>query len=271
MSDCCDPNPKARSKALWRTLWIVAGVVALVLASTCLKAQEPLPIQQTAQEPALYLEGGLGHKQGDFGTSTLSKLDLAYGTVGYASPTFDVNVTAPFLRLNAQGGGQDVSNSGLGDILLRGVHRFVPETAAGFAFDGGLALKLPTANSDKGLGTGRTDFGGFLSTHQRWDRVQATLLGGWIQSTSMNDANPYLRNGIYTAGVGLSYYADDAKFSVGYEARGAQYQGTAAPRELSLGLFMMLNPKLALRGSFIAGLNDGSPRTSLGLGLVYWP
>ena len=262
MSDCCDPNPKSRSRALWRTLWIVGGVIALVLASTCLKAQEP----------ALYLEGGIGHKQGDFGTSTLNKLDLAYGTVGYASSTFDLNVTVPFLRLDAQGGGQDVSNAGLGDILIRGIHRFVPETASGSAFDGGVALKLPTANSDKGLGTGRTDFGGFMSFHQRWDRIQATLLGGWIQSASMNDAaSQYTSNGIYTAGVGLSYYADSAKFSVAYEARGALYQGTAAPREISLGLFKMLNPKLALRAAFITGLNDGSPKTSVGLGLVYWP
>lgn len=262
MSDCCEPNPKARSRVLWRALWIVSGVIALVLASTRLKAQEA----------TLYLEGGFGHKQGDFGTSTLSKLDLAYGTLGYASPTFDLNVTVPVLRLEAQGAGQDVSNIGLGDILIRGVHRFVRETPSGFAFDGGLALKLPTANSDKGLGTGRADIGGFVSLHQRWDRIQATLLGGWIQSASASDtASQYTRTGVYTTGLGLSYYADSAKYSIAYEARGALYQGIPAPRELSLGIFKMLNPNLALRGSFIAGLNDGSPRTSVGLGLVYWP
>lgn len=262
MRDCCEPNPKAQSRVLWRTLWIVSGVIALGVASTRLKAQEP----------ALYLEGGFGHKQGDFGTPTLSKLDLAYGTLGYASPTFDVNVTVPILRLEAQGGGQDVSNMGLGDILIRGVHRFVRETPSGFAFDGGLAVKLPTANSDKGLGTGRADIGGFMSMHQRWDRIQATLLGGWIQSASASDtASQYARTGIYTAGIGLSYYADRAKYSIAYEARGALYQGTPAPREISLGMLKMLNPKLALRGSFIAGLNDGTPKTSFGLGLVYWP
>ena len=262
MNDCCEPSAKERKRALRRTIWIVGGVIALVLASTCLKAQEP----------ALYLEGGLGHKQGDFGTSTQSRLNLAYGTVGYASSTFDLNVTVPVLNLTAQGGGVDGSSSGLGDVLLRGVHRFVPETASGFSLDGGLALKLPTANSDKGLGTGKVDAGGFLAIHRRWDRLQANLIGGWIQSGSASGITiPATRAGIYTTGIGFSYYADTAKFSMAYEARGALYQGTQAPREVSLDVFKMLSPKLAMKTSFIAGLTDGSPKTSLGLGVVYWP
>jgi hypothetical protein len=237
-------------------------VLALVLATACLKAEDP----------ALYIEGGIGHMQGDFGTATLSKLNLAYGTIGYASSTYDLNVTVPVLSLDTQGGGVDSSASGLGDILIRGVHRFVPETPSGYSLDGGLALKLPTANSDKGLGTGRLDVGGFLAAHQRWDRIQATLLGGWIQSASSNDTTvPATRNGIYTAGVGLSYFADSAKYSVAYEARGALYQGTQAPREVSLDVFKMLTAKLAMKASFIAGLTDGSPKSSLGLGFVYWP
>lgn len=262
MSDCCEPSAKARSRALWRTIWIVTGVIALVLASTCLKAGEP----------ALYLEGGLGRKQGDFGTATLSRMSLAYGSVGYASSSFDLNLTIPVLRLEGKGGGVDYSAAGLGDILLRGVHRFVPETSTGYSLDGGLALKLPTANSDKGLGTGRTDAGGFLAAHRRRGRVQATLLGGWIQSApAKGGTNPNTRSGIYTAGIGVSFYADTAKFSMAYEARGALYPGTTAPREISLDVFKLLNPKLAMKASLIAGLSDGSPKASIGLGLVYWP
>lgn len=223
MNDCCTPNPKSKRRALWRTLWIVLGVITLVLASTCLKADES----------ALYLEGGLGRKRGDFGTPIVSQLSAAYGTVGYASSNFDLNVTLPVLRLEVQGGGQSDSGTGVGDVLFRGVRRLVPETESGFAFDGGLALKLPTANSDKGLGTGKTDVGGFFAAHQRWDRLQVTLLGGWIQSASMNDtASQNTRNGIYTAGAGLSYYVERTKYSIAFEARGSQYSGVAAPREV---------------------------------------
>ena len=258
MNDCCSPKPHSRGRALW----IVMGVVALVLASTCLKASEP----------ALYLEGGLGRKRGDFGTPIVSQLSAAYGTVGYASSTFDLNVTLPVLRLEVQGGGQSDSATGVGDVLFRGIRRFVPETDSGFAFDGGLALKLPTANSDKGLGTGKTDVGGFLAAHQRWDRLQIMLLGGWIQSASMNNATTQTtRSGIYTVGAGLSYYLERTKCSIAYEARGSQYSGVAGPREVSLDVFHLMGQRLALKGSFIAGLSDGSPKTAFGLGLVYWP
>lgn len=258
MSDCCGrisaSNNRIRSIHRWG--------VALLLVSTFLKADEP----------ALYLEGGLGQKQGDFGTATTSQLSAAYGTVGYASPTYDLNVTLPVLRLDVQGSGQSYSATGMGDVLIRGIRRLVPETESGFAFDGGLVLKLPTANTDKGLGTGRTDVGGIFAAYQRWDHLQITLLGGWIQSGSTSDPTSQpSKNGFYTMGVGLSYYVDRTKWSLAFESRGSQYSGLAGARELSLGMFHLLSKSLALRGSVSAGLSDGSPKTGFGLGVVYWP
>lgn len=231
-----------------------------------------LPTLARADEPALYLEGGLGAKQGDFGSPTLSRLGLAYGTLGYASSRFDLSLSVPYLRLQTSGGGQDATASGLGDVLVRGVRRLVPETESGFSLDGALAVKFPTADQTKGLGTGQMDVGGFLGLHQRWDRVQATLIGGWIQGQPGDAlASAATANGIYTAGAGLTYLTERGRYSVAYEARGAQYAGVPAPREASLGLFRMLTERLALKGSFILGLNDGSPRTSFGVGVVYWP
>ena len=225
-----------------------------------------------AGEPALYLEGGLGAKQGDFGSPTLSRLGLAYGTVGYASSRFDLSLTVPYLHLQTSGGGQDASASGVGDVLVRGVRRLVPETDSGFSLDGALAVKLPTADEQKGLGTGQTDIGGFLGLHQRWGQLQATLVGGWIQSQAGTAlASVATANGIYTAGAGLSFLTEQGRYSASFEARGAQYAGVPAPREISLDAFRMLNPSFALKGSFTLGLNDGSPRTSVGLGVVYWP
>ncbi len=231
-----------------------------------------LPSLAHADEPALYLEGGLGAKQGDFGSPTLSRLGLAYGTLGYASSRFDLSLSVPYLHLQTSGGGQDATASGLGDVLVRGIRRLVPETESGFSLDGALAVKFPTADQAKGLGTGQLDVGGFLGLHQRWNRVQATLIGGWIQGQP-GDAlsSTATANGIYTAGIGLTYLAERGRYSVAYEARGAQYTGVPAPREASLGLFRMLTERLAIKGSFILGLNDGSPRTSFGLGVIYWP
>lgn len=236
--------------------------IALVLASTSLKADDP----------ALYLEGGVGQRRGDFGTPVTSQLSAAYGTMGYASSTYDLSVTLPILRLDVSGNGQSTSATGMGDVLIRGIRRFVPETNSGFAFDGGLALKLPTANTDKGLGTGKADVGGFIAAHQRWNRLQITLLGGWVQSGSMGGtASQSTRSGFYAVGTGLSYYLDRTKWSLAFEARGSQYAGLAGAREVSLGMFHLMSKRLGLRGSVSAGLSDGSPKTGFGLGVVYWP
>jgi hypothetical protein len=235
-------------------------LAGLALASTCL----------WAGEPAFYLEGGLGRKQGNFGTAIDSQLGVVYGAVGYASSTYDLNVSVPFLRLDEQGGGQSASAMGVGDVLIRGVRRLVPETEGGFALDVELALKLPTSDSNQGLGTGTTDIGGFLAIHQRWGRLEATLLGGWIR-VGTSSANPALQTGIYSLGAGFSCYLDGTKWSLTFGARGGLYAGAVAPRDLTLDAFHLVSQRVAVKALYSAGLSDGAPRASFGLGLVYWP
>ncbi len=211
-------------------------------------------------------------KQGDFGTPVTSRLGLAYGSLGYASDRFDLSLSVPYLSLRTSGGGQDDIETGLGDLLLRGVRRLVPETEGGFSLDGVVAVKLPTADSAKGLGTGQTDIGGFMGLHQRWDRLQATLMGGWVKGSTAGSLEPVTTaNGAYSAGAGLAYLGNRGRYSVGFQVRGAQYAGHPAPREATLDVFRIIAPRLAMRGSLVLGLNDGSPRTSLGIGVVYWP
>ena len=105
----------------------------------------------------------------------------------------------------------------------------------------------------------------------RWE-----LLSEGREIAIEGSGNTIVNNALYArelalAGIGLTYLAERGRYSVAYEARGAQYAGVPAPREASLGIFHMLTDRLALKGSFILGLNDGSPRTSVGLGVVYWP
>lgn len=221
-----------------------------------------------AAVPDLYLEAGAGRRQGDFGTATTSTLDLAYAAVGLVSSRYDVNLTLPWLDLRDRGGGQDHSASGVGDLLLRGVRRLRPEGPGGTSVDGGLSLKLPTADRTRGLGTGRLDLGGFAALNQRWDRLQASLMAGWIQSPSAPEDT---RTGVPVAGLGLSWYAARGKYSVSWQVRGAVETGTPAARELSLDAYQTLGLRTALKATFSAGLGDGAPSRSYGLGLVYYP
>jgi hypothetical protein len=242
----------------WRLRLTLAALAAAALA--CPGAPAP--------RPRFYLEGGVGHQQGDFGSATSSRLDLAYAGAGWFSAAYDVNVSVPVLRLRNQGGGEDDASTGLGDVLVRGVRRVLPVTASGRSLDASAALKLPTASSAKGLGTGHLDLGGFLALNQRWGRYQGTLVAGWIEGAA---TEPESRGGIYTMGAGLARATGRGKYTLTWLARGAQVPGTPAPRELVLDVYQVLERRLALKGTCSAGLNDGAPRFGLGFGLVYYP
>jgi hypothetical protein len=221
-----------------------------------------------APAQALYLEAGAGRRQGDFGTPTTSTLELAYAAAGLVSSRYDLNLTVPVLSLRNRDGGRDETATGLGDVLLRGMWRLWRESREGASLDGGLSLKLPTASSERGLGTGRPDLGAFAALNQRWDRLQASLLAGWIQSPSAPEAT---RTGIPVAGLGLSWYAARGKYSVAYQARGAAEADTPAPRELAVDIYQALGLRTALKATYVAGLSDGTAKSSFGLGLVFYP
>jgi hypothetical protein len=234
------------------------ALIAAILAFPC-RASSP---------PRLYLEAGAGHQQGDFGSATASRLDYAYAAAGWLGPAYDVNVSVPVLHLRNQGGGQDSSATGLGDVLVRGVRRVLPADAAGRSLDASLALKLPTAPSTDGLGTGHLDLGGFLALNQRWGPWQGSVLGGWIAGAL---TEPDSRGGAYAAGLSLARYGAGGKVALSWLARAAQVPGTPAPRELQLDVYQPLERRLAFKGTCAAGLNNGAPRFSLGLGLAYYP
>jgi len=237
---------------------------------------------------ALYLESGLGRRSGDFGSPTTSTLSFAYGTVGYASSRYDVSATLPMLQLKTTGNGTSEQSSGSGDVLLRGIRRFVGNGISGFYLDGGLALKLPTANDSKGLGTGKMDIGVFLTPHYRWDRLQVSGLAGWIKTggfggmgsgmgsgmgggSTVTQSDDGMNGGAYVVGSALSLFHYRTKYSLSFEARGPQFQGSPGAREITADVFHLFNPKWAMKASAFVGLSNGGPKNGLGLAIVYWP
>ena len=256
MADGCERPIQTRSRVQWSLLLLLA----LVLPGRALQSQEVVP----------YLETGVGRKQGDYGTPIQSTLWLGYATYGASSARWDANLTVPFLRLNREGGGLSSQEQGIGDVVARGVYRFIPETEDGWSLDGGGAVKLPTASDTKGLGTGRTDVGGFLALHQQLGIFQWTLLGGWIQgsSTTPTGTTDNLKSGAYVVGLSGAWYLDGNRWGVSFEARGATFQGLPGARELSLDMFHPFSSKWGIKAGLAAGLSDGGLKQSVGVALV---
>ena len=223
------------------------------------------PIAASADTGRSYLDLGGGYKTGDFGTPTTSSLYYATPTIGYVAPRYDVSVTIPYLSLSNKTGGTTTSESGIGDVILRGSRVFVPAGDKGFSFDGSLAAKLPTADKTTGLGTGEADYGVFLSAHQRVDGFKFTLLSGYIK---VGEPSGIIYNNVYVYGLGISKVFGTTELNSSIAGRRAMVPRAQNPEEVSVGFFHILNVDYAIRGSVFKGLNNGGPDFGMDLGIV---
>jgi hypothetical protein len=226
-----------------------------------------MPVTAWAAEGRGYLDMTGGYKTGDFGTPTKSELFYLQPALGYVTPRYDVSITIPYLFLNNTTAGQSTTEEGIGDIYLHGGYVFLPETFDGYSLYGSISLKLPTADKDKGLGTGETDYGGFLGAGKRIGQNRFTFSAGYIFVGSPAGVN---FNNVYIYDIGYARIFTRTELLVWYEGRGAMVSGAKSPQEINVGFFHILNKDYSLKGSTFVGLNNGGPDFGLNLGLVRW-
>jgi hypothetical protein len=209
-----------------------------------------------------YLDVSGGYKTGDFGTTVTTDLEYLSATLGYASPEYDISVTMPYLLLSG-----NTTEHGVGDVILRGGRLLVPAGNKGLSLDGSVAVKFPTADETKGLGTGEPDYGAFLGLHQRLSTYKVSLLSGYIWTG--NPPGVDYRD-IYLYGVGISKQFARTQASVSFEGRQALIPGAKNPQEVHAGIFHILNANYAVKASGFLGLNDGGPSNGFELGFIRW-
>ncbi len=220
-----------------------------------------------AAEGRGYLDISGGYKTGDFGTPVTSDLWYISPALGYVTPKYDVSITIPYLFLTNKAAGQSVSEDGIGDIILHGGLVLVQEMGQGFSMYGSVGIKLPTADKNKGLGTGEADYGGYLSFRERFGQNRVTLSGGYIlvgnpSGVSLND--------IYLYDIGYTRIFTGTELSVWYEGRRATVSGAKNPQEINVGFFHILNLDYSVKGNAFVGLNNGGPDYGLNFGVVRW-
>jgi len=154
-----------------------------VLMSMPLSAQEASATQQQAQASTIShnLSAGYYYSRGDYD-------QVADTTIHYFPLSYDVtvsgwNLQASVAHLEVSGMGNVLMNvggldqpggspgeigtwSGLGDTILSATYQLPSYNENGPFLDLGFEVKLATADEDKGLGTGATDYGLQLDVYQ---------------------------------------------------------------------------------------------------------
>ena len=231
---------------------------------------------------------GIDFSSGDYGGDPIDT-DITYipFNASYQTGAWKFKATIPWVQITGPGtvvgagdGGVVVANnsntqvrktteSGLGDIWLSGTYALDAIPAEFFYLDLTGKVKLPTADEDKGLGTGETDY-----------TLQADLFKPLGRLTPFATV-PYkikgdpdgvdLENVFYLSG-GTSY-----KVSNGTSV-GASLDFQEAASEFgddSLDVFTYVNQKINPKWSVTLygykGLEDGSPDYGLGLQTTYKP
>ncbi len=238
--------------------------------------------------PWLSLSTSVNYSVGDYGTGKDTTIVYAPFTLGVTPiESFTLSVTVPYVHQTTQnvvitGGGvvprnetkgklarpaRATTESGLGDVLLKGTYRVLEERGPLPEIAPFLKIKFPTADRDRGLGTGEFDesFGVDLSKTLVERLVgYATLSYTLVGSPSGSD----LRNsfGWYVGGS----YSLTQPFSVFAFLDGATAisPGQSDPVEVGAGVGYRLTKALKLTGSVTRGLSKGAADWGVSGGLA---
>lgn len=253
----------------------------MLIASTSSVHAETTPTVETksSAEKTPTWEGGLffSYLTGDYGLDR--RTDIYYGSMmikRYLSKG-DITLTVPYLDIPSNGvtfiGGTAEANasasggSGLGDIILKGRYYAVDQDGPLPFIDLVGSIKFPTADEDKGLGTGEFDFTALSEfTWRLGDSPWIALAELGYTFVGKMPGEDMKNRWLYS--VGLAYELDPKITLSGYlDGRTAIFEGEENPLSVLLVGQYKLRPDLRLDSLFEIGLTDGSPDFGITLGL----
>lgn len=248
----------------------------------------------------------VNYTNGSYGTDSRTNILYAPMTIRRVFRDGDVSLTIPFVSISGTGavrlvggvptrtGGGSVNtgtgtvgggpgrgkspgasplsstttDSGVGDLILRGRYYVFEEgdLAPLVALTG--RIKIPTADADRGLGTGEFDEGiGVELTKTLGGRWLAYLDGGYNVIGDAPDTN---FNNQWWYDVGLGYdVTDHLHMSLFYEEYRALVNTVNNARDLLALTRYVINDTVNLTGSLLVGLSNGAPNYGFGAGVRF--
>ena len=244
---------------------------------------------QPEEELKIKVSAGFDYSSGDYGQSQDTEISyfpvIAKATYG----NWTGSLTIPYLRITGPGtviGGvvicRDISGkeddcsvvnpgatvttqSGLGDIIGALTYTIDIEKHDVFLdFTG--KIKLPTADEDKGLGTGETDYSIQMDATKMFG--SAYVFGG-VGRKFVGSPSQFPLDDIWLLNLGGGYQVN-RKFGVGasYDFRESSTT-TADPSEVTGYLTYKISDSVTAMFYGLIGLSDGSPNESVGLQFSY--
>lgn len=223
------------------------------------------------------------YSEGNYGTGSKTEIIDVPVFAKYQLGDASFKVTLPYIMETSAGGtiisggtvvgkkkggtvtAGSTTQSGLGDIWLEGRYRFA---GTGDAPDitPYLKIKLGTASSSKGLGTGENDYEPGVTFE--WTVATKYFPFADIGYRIVGEPAGSSFNNILTYDAGLMYQLTDKHFLTGmFFGQQAVQSGDPAPADLMAVWSYKKTPELTIQVYVDKGLSDGSPDIMLGAGV----
>jgi len=276
--------------------WMIVGGLLLIGA--------PVAQAATTDSGRFSLSAGADYSSGKYGTDTTTDIWSVPVTAAYQTDRWTFKLTVPYINISGagnvipglgrvdngnpigrglghiiggnggnggNGGGTAAttsgSASGLGDITASAGYQLFASADRTFGLDLTGKVKFGTADENKGLGTGKNDYGLSLDTYKASGDWTAFGGVGWMKYGSSQYIR--LKNG-FNANIGADYKLG-ASDSVGayYYYRERIADTGAAQSEIAGYWNHRFNDSLRVQAYALAGFADGSPDYGAGASLKY--
>jgi hypothetical protein len=272
--------------------WMIVGGLLLIGV--------PAVQAATVDSGRFSLAAGADYSSGKYGTDTTTDIWSVPVTAAYQSDRWTFKLTVPYINISGAGnvipgvgrvnngnpigrglghliggsggsGGSTATSSGsasgLGDITASAGYQLFAsaDRTAGLDLTG--KVKFGTADEDKGLGTGKNDYGLALDTYKVSGAWTAFGGVGWMKYGS----SQYIRleNG-FNANFGADYKLDPSNNIGAYYYYRERITTTGAAQSEVAGYWNhKFNASLRVQAYALAGFTDGSPDYGVGASLKY--
>lgn len=229
-----------------------------------------LLLSPLAMSAELSLGTGFEYSSGRYGSRELSTSWYVPLIVRYEDGALTLKATVPYLRNSGEVSrtpdgvaipGTGGTQEGVGDVVLSAGHTLLE--AGSLTVDGVFKLKLPTADADKGLGTGKLDASVQADAIWRAGAVSALASLGWKKYGDPDGLD--FRNPLFTS-IGFSWrVAPGVSIGLFHDWRQRLRPRGSELSESTLFLSYKLQPEWRLQVYAVKGFVEASPDVAGGM------
>lgn len=227
------------------------------------------------------VDGFFHHTSGDYGIDEETKATSLGVTVARLFPLGRLSATIPYVSITGRGevtfvaGNpkrrskvqtrvEEMTESGLGDIILRG-YRLLSLEKSNRPEIGVLAfVKLPTADEEDGLGTGEFDGGVTMDVYKTLQRRFFALAEWGYTVVGDPPGIDYNDKWMFSLGGGRELIRP-MFIAFFYAEERAIIAGEDNPQSLTASLRFLMTERASMGLAFLLGLSDGAPDLGLSL------